>query len=235
VIPAFNEAARLPRTLERIIAFLEQSSYREPEIIAVDDGSRDDTPARAGSFADRFPCLRVLRNVQNRGKGYSVRHGMLEARGDWILFTDADLSTPIEEIAKLREAADKAGAAVAIGSRALDRRLIETRQSAMRELSGRAFNRFMRWMTGLPIQDSQCGFKLYRRDAAQAIFKRQILDGFSFDVEDLVIAKALGIAVVETPVRWANVEGTKVSLAQGARSFADVVRIRTWQLQGRYR
>jgi dolichyl-phosphate beta-glucosyltransferase len=179
--------------------------------------------------------VRLLRNPGNRGKGYSVRHGMLEARGEWILFSDADLSAPIEELPQLQKAAEKQKARIAIGSRALDRSLIGVHQSRLREVSGIFFNAVMRMLTGLPFADTQCGFKLYHRDAAQIVFSRQRLDGFGFDVEDLYIARVHGIRAVEVPVRWNNVEGTKVSLLHGARSFSDLLLVRWNHLRGRYR
>jgi dolichyl-phosphate beta-glucosyltransferase len=168
----------------------------------------------------------VLRNPGNRGKGYAVRHGMLEARGDWILYSDADLSTPIEDADKLYQAAIESSAAIAIGSRAIDRSLVSVHQSGFREWGGRAFNVVMRLITGLRFHDTQCGFKLYRRDAARAVFSRQKLDGFSFDVEDLYLARKAGLKAIEVPVRWANVEGTKVSMGQAVKSFTDLVKIR---------
>ncbi len=195
-------------------------------MIVVDDGSRDGTARVVEEFARDNKCLRLVRNPGNRGKGYAVRHGMQEAEGEWILYTDADLSTPITEIDKLCRAAREQDAAVAIGSRAVDRSLVEVHQPAMRELSGRFFNLVMRMVTGLPFRDTQCGFKLYRADAARQIFTRQKQEGFSFDVEDLLIAKKLGVRAVEVPVRWANVEGTKVRLSQGIMSFLDLVKIR---------
>lgn len=234
VIPAYNEAQRLGSTLERVGSYLEAHRFPDSGIIVVDDGSTDGTAALVESFAARDSRIRLLRNPGNRGKGYAVRHGMLDARGEWVLFSDADLSTPIEEVEDLLEAAAAANAAIAIGSRALDRSMVKTHQSAARELSGRFFNLLMRVITGLPFQDTQCGFKLYRRDAAQAVFPLQKLDGFSFDVEDLVIAKRLGIPAIEAPVEWANVEGTKVSLAKGLQSFADLVRIRWYDFTGKY-
>jgi len=234
VIPAYNEETRLGPTLEAVAAFLRRKNFAFAEAIVVDDGSRDGTAALVEAFARQHPSFRLLRNPENRGKGYTVRHGMLEARGDWVLYTDADLSAPISEFDKLDDAANKAGARVAIGSRALDRSLVGVHQSAFRELSGRAFNVLMRVVTGLPFRDTQCGFKLFEASAAREIFSRQTLDGFSFDVEDLVIAKARGIKAVEVPVVWNNVEGTKVGMLTGIQSFADLAAIRWSALTGRY-
>jgi dolichyl-phosphate beta-glucosyltransferase len=234
VVPAYNESARLGATIERMIAYLNAHSVPDAEIIVVDDGSTDETASLVERHAETDRRIRLIRNPGNRGKGYAVRNGMLNARGEWVLFSDADLSSPIEEVEDLLAAADTASAAIAIGSRALDRSLVKTHQSAAREFSGRFFNLLMRLITGLKFQDTQCGFKLYRRDAAAAVFPLQRLDGFSFDVEDLVIAKRLGIHAVEVPVEWANVEGTKVSLAKGMQSFADLVRIRWYDLTGSY-
>jgi dolichyl-phosphate beta-glucosyltransferase len=226
VIPAYNEERRLPETLRQILGWLAHTSFTFRELIVVDDGSRDGTVRVVEDFAKANPFVRLAKNPGNRGKGYAVRNGMLEAKGEWILYTDADLSTPIGEIEKLCRAAREQGAAVAIGSRAVDRSLVEVHQPALRELSGRAFNLVMRAVTGLPFRDTQCGFKLYRADAARQIFSQQKQEGFSFDVEDLLIAKKLGLRAVEVPVRWANVEGTKVRLSQGIMSFLDLVKIR---------
>jgi dolichyl-phosphate beta-glucosyltransferase len=226
VIPAYNEENRLPQTLREVLDWLARGTFSFLELIVVDDGSRDETANVVDKFARENPCLRLLRNPGNRGKGYAVRHGMLEAKGEWILYTDADLSSPIGEMTKLCRAAREQNAAIAIGSRAVDRSLVEVHQPALRELSGRCFNLVMRMVTGLPFRDTQCGFKLYRADAARQIFPLQKQDGFSFDVEDLLIAKKLSIRTVEVPVRWANVEGTKVRLSQGIMSFLDLVKIR---------
>lgn len=233
VIPAYNEAQRLPKTLETLLSYID-TSPDDWEIIVVDDGSTDDTYQVAHRHA-ASEVVRVIQNPGNRGKGFSVRHGMLEARGEWRLFSDADLSTPIQDIETLLAAAVRQDAAIAIGSRALDRSLVTIRQSAFRESSGRFFNLLVRLLTGLPFQDTQCGFKLYREDAAKQVFSRQLLDGFSFDVEDLVIGAHLRIRTIEVPVRWENAEGTKVSLAAGLQSFADLFRIYWNQLSGRYR
>jgi dolichyl-phosphate beta-glucosyltransferase len=159
---------------------------------------------------------------------------MQEARGQWILYTDADLSAPIEEFDTLLSAAEREHADVCIGSRAIDRSLIQVHQAAFREYSGRAFNLLMRTVTRLPFRDTQCGFKLFSAKAARIVFARQQLDGFSFDVEDLYIAKKHGLKVVEVPVRWSNVEGTKVSLAAGMKSFADLFRIYRNDAAGKY-
>jgi len=226
VIPAYNEERRLPQTLDRILEWLRQESIAFHEVVVVDDGSSDSTASVVEKYHEAHPEVRLLRNPGNRGKGYAIRHGMLEVQGEWILYSDADLSTPITEIAKLYQAAVQQNADVAIGSRALNRALVEVHQPAFREYSGRFFNLIVRAVTGLQFRDTQCGFKLFRAEAARQIFPLQKQDGFSFDVEDLVIAKKLGLRAIEVPVRWANVEGTKVRLSQGLKSFADLVRIR---------
>ena len=234
VIPAYNEERRLPSTLDAVFTWLDNSCHRDAEVLVVDDGSTDDTAPLVEKRMLQEPRLRLLRNPGNRGKGYAVRHGVLEAQGDWILFSDADLSAPIEELPHLLSAAEKGNFAIAIGSRALDRSLIGVHQSQWREVSGIFFNQVMRLITGLPYADTQCGFKLFRREAARRIFPLQKLDGFSFDVEHLFVAKSLGIPAVEVPVRWNNVEGTKVGIMQGIASFLDLLRIRWYWLQGFY-
>src|SRR5262249_6419024 len=157
-------------TLARVVEYLGAANFPFAEALVVDDGSRDGTVAGASEFAARHPMVRVLRNPGNRGKGYSVRHGMLEAQGDWALFSDADLSSPIEEVEKLIEAAERHSARVAIGSRALDRSLVGVHQPAFREYAGRFFNLVMRVTTGLDFHDTQCGFKLFEKQAAREIF-----------------------------------------------------------------
>jgi glycosyltransferase involved in cell wall biosynthesis len=221
IIPAYNEEKRLPATLERIHQYLCASPWEFAEIVVVDDGSRDATRLVAEKAGTR-----LLVNPGNRGKGYSVRHGMLEAKAEWALLTDADLSAPIEELDKLWSAAEESGATVAFGSRALDRALIGVRQPAFRDFSGRFFNLVTRLVTGLPFRDTQCGFKLFEARAAREIFSRQRLDGFGFDVEVLYIARLLGCECVEVPVRWNDVSGSKVSLWRGVGAFLDLLRVR---------
>jgi len=236
VIPAYNEEQRLGSTLNAILSFLNQRPSRFAEILVVDDGSRDRTARVVEQFSADHPQIRLLRNPGNRGKGYSVRHGVLESRGEWILFTDADLSAPIEELDKLFDAVRRNHADIAIGSRALDRSLIQVHQSWFRETAGRIFNLFLRLLTGLPFLDTQCGFKLYRRQAAQEIFRRQRLERFGFDAEVLYIARRLGFRCVEVPVRWSHSPGTKVSMLRDSLDmFLDLLRVRWNDLLGRYR
>jgi glycosyltransferase involved in cell wall biosynthesis len=230
IIPAYNEEKRLPATLQKVRGWLDGASWEFSEIVVVDDGSRDRTAELA-----RAAGARVLQNPGNRGKGYTVRHGMLAAKGEWVLFTDADLSSPIEELEKLIAAVEREQAQAAIGSRAMDRTLIGVRQPIFREYMGRLFNLVIRAITGLPFQDTQCGFKLFQTAAAHEIFRRQRLDGFGFDVEVLFITLRLGYRAVEVPVRWNDVAGTKVGMWRGAAAFLDPVRVRWNWMLGRYR
>jgi dolichyl-phosphate beta-glucosyltransferase len=232
VIPAFNEEQRLPRTLAELQRALGRYGG-EVEVLVVDDGSSDATAATVRAFRASFP-LRVLANPGNRGKGYSVRHGMLAARGRYLLFTDADLSAPIGELAKLRAALD-AGADIAIGSRA-EAELIQAHQSRFRESAGRFFNLLVVLTLGLPFRDTQCGFKLFRQEAAARIFPLQRIEGWGFDPELLFLAKLQGWKVQEVPVVWAHAPGAKIRLLRdSARMFADLVRIRWYALRGGYR
>jgi glycosyltransferase involved in cell wall biosynthesis len=230
IIPAYNEEKRLPGTLQAVERYLSQSSWEFAEIVVVNDGSRDATAAIA-----RKAGARVLENPGNRGKGYSVRHGMLEAKGEWSLLTDADLSAPIEELERLWRAVASENAKIAIGSRAVDRSLIGVHQPAFRETMGRLFNLVMRIVTGLPFRDTQCGFKLFETAAAGEIFRRQKLEGFGFDVEVLYIAQHLGLRTLEIPVRWNDVAGTKVSLTRGLAAFLDPIKVRWNGVRGVYR
>ena len=230
IIPAYNEESRLPGTLAKVERYLEKTPWEFAEIVVVNDGSRDKTAAIAGAAG-----ARVLENPGNRGKGYSVRHGMLDAKADWALLTDADLSAPIEELNRLWNAVEKEHAQAAIGSRALDRSLIGVHQPKFREIIGKFFNLTMRVITGLPFHDTQCGFKLFESAAAREIFSRQTLDGFGFDVEVLYIAQHLGYRTLEVPVRWNDVAGTKVSMTRGLAAFFDPIKVRWNGMRGRYK
>jgi glycosyltransferase involved in cell wall biosynthesis len=234
VVPAFNEERRLPKTFQSIRAYLKSRSLRA-EVLVVDDGSTDATAKVVELSRAEFPELRLLSNGRNRGKGFSVRHGMLEARGEIAMFTDADLSAPMEEADKLLAALRGGTYDVAIGSRAVDRSLIEVRQSVFRERAGIFFNQIVRRITGLPFQDTQCGFKGFRREKARVIFERQRTEGFGFDPEILFLAQRQGLRVAEVPVRWAHDPATKVRIfADSLRMFLDLVAIRWHDLMGRY-
>jgi len=225
VIPAFNEAGRLPASLARILAFLRghAASY---EVVVIDDGSRDGTAAAVRSIEDAG--LTLLSNPINRGKGYSVRRGMLAARGARRLMTDADLSTPIEELTRLLGAMD-AGYDVVVGSRALPESRIEVRQPRYRESMGRVFNALVQVLVLPGIHDTQCGFKLFTAAAAQQAFSRASLDGFAFDVEVLALAQRAGCRLVEVPVVWRNDAASRVGSLSGSQGFLDLLRIR-WRL-----
>ena len=232
VIPSFNEELRLPGTLAQISSYI-RASKRETEVIVVDDGSTDRTADVASSFRGEIPRLRVVANEENRGKGYSVRHGMMEARGRIVLFTDADLSAPIEEADKLLAAL--ADHDVAIGSRAIDRSLIAIRQSVFREYAGMIFNFIVRAILRLPFVDTQCGFKAFRREQCRVIFEQQRIERFGFDPELLYLARHHGLRSAEIPVRWAHSPATKVSMWRDSiQMFLDVFVIRWNALSGRY-
>ena len=234
VIPAFNEERRLPGTLDSIITYLQSRPFRS-EIIVVDDGSSDETAKIAISCRQKFPELRLLSNGRNRGKGFSVRRGMLEARGKFALFSDADLSTPIEEADKLLAVLSDQGYDGAIGSRAVDRSLIEIHQSVIREQAGIFFNRLVRRIMGIQFSDTQCGFKAFRTERARVIFERQRIERFGFDPEILFLAKRNGLRVAEVPVRWSHNPATKVNLAvDGIRMFLELLLIRWNALRGCY-
>ena len=225
VVPAYNEEARIGSTLEKLVVYL-KPKFPAFEIIVVDDGSTDATPERVRQAAIGREHIVLHRLSANRGKGFAVRAGMMLANGDAVLFTDADLSTPVEEIdmalGELRR-----GSPVVIASRRHPQSIIARRQSWPRELIGRAFNMVIRLMLSLPFKDTQCGFKCFTGAAAKAIFTRASIDTFSFDVEVLIIAMALGYTIKEIPVRWTNAPGSKVRpLRDAATIFRELIILR---------
>lgn len=233
VIPAYNESARLGATLERVLAFISRQPW-EAEVVVVNDGSQDGTAEVVRGYAQRSPDVRLLENPGNRGKGYSVRNGVLHANGGFILFTDADLSSPIEEAPKLLDALGR-GADIAIGSRWVRSELQTRRQSVARQVLGRVFNGLLRVLLRLDFKDTQCGFKAFRRDAARALFPLQQIEGWGFDPEVLFLANRMGFKVEEVPVVWAHDDRTRISpLADGSRMVADMLRIRWYSLMGKY-
>lgn len=227
VIPAYNEEKRLPVSLARIAEWLgSRTPPLSAEVLVVDDGSSDRTATVAEKTAAGLGLpFRVLRLEENRGKGAAVRAGVLAASGEHVLVTDADLSTPIEEVEKLL-AAD---APVAIGSRGLDATLVKERQSLFRVASGKTFNLLVRLLVVSGIRDTQCGFKLFQRDVAREVFSRTTVDRFAFDVEALLLSRRLGYRITEVPVLWFNSPDTRVGLGSGLEAFAALFRIR-WRV-----
>lgn len=236
VVPAYDEAARLGESLSTVLSYVENESITA-EVIVVDDGSKDSTAEIAREIFARFPQTptRTIRYEQNRGKGYAVRTGMLAARGEIALFTDADLSTPITETAKLVEPIRNNQADVTFGSRALDRSLIGTHQPWRREQGGKVFNVLVRTLTGLPFWDTQCGFKAFRMNVFRPLLGVMQIDRFGFDVEFLYVANLAGLRLDEIPVRWNHCEGTKVDvLRDSRRMFGEVRQIRRNAKRGVY-
>jgi glycosyltransferase involved in cell wall biosynthesis len=233
VIPAYNECARIEATLARVLDCVEARHW-DAEILLVDDGSTDTTVAIVQRWMTRYPRLHLIKNAGNRGKGYSVRNGLLQAAGEIVMFTDADLSAPIEETEFLIDAIDE-GADVAIGSRWLDKQKQTVHQPLYRRFFGRCFNWVTRRVIGLPFKDTQCGFKAFRRDAAQTIFRLQTIERWGFDPEILFIARKLKYRIVEVPVTWGHDERSRISyLKDGMKMLEEMGQIRTNSLRGRY-
>ncbi len=233
VLPAYNESARIGDSLEKILAYVSEQRW-DAEVIVVNDGSSDSTAEIVQSLAKHNPVLRLIENPGNHGKGYSVRNGMLRARGDILLFSDADLSSPIEEAGKLF-AAIAQGADIAIGSRWLQPELQTQRQPLRRQFFGRIFNLALRTILGLNFKDTQCGFKAFTRRSAQAIFPLQKIERWGFDPEVLYLAKKLNLSIKEVPVLWSHREGTRINpLRDGIRMFGEVLKIRWNALCGKY-
>jgi dolichyl-phosphate beta-glucosyltransferase len=233
VIPAYNESARLGASLEKVLAYVHAQNWNA-EVIVVNDGSRDNTPDIARAFAAKDPMLRLIENPGNRGKGYSVRNGMLNAKGEIVIFSDADLSSPIEEVSKLLKELDQ-GADIAIGSRWLRAETQTQRQPLYRQLFGRIFNLLLRLTLGLNFKDTQCGFKAFKQPAARAIFPLQRIERWGFDPEILFLARKLGFKVKEVSVVWGHSGGTRINpLVDGSRMFLEMLRIRWYSITGKY-
>jgi dolichyl-phosphate beta-glucosyltransferase len=233
VIPAYNESARLGATLERVLGYIHGQGWNV-EVIVVNDGSRDNTAEIVRAFASKDPCVRLIENPGNRGKGYSVRNGMLNSQGRIVLFSDADLSSPIEEAPKLFHALEQ-GADIAIGSRWLRSETQTQRQPLHRQLFGRIFNLALRLTLGLHFKDTQCGFKAFKREALETIFPLQKIERWGFDPEILFLARKFKFKVKEVPVLWGHSGGTRINpLIDGSRMVQEMLRIRWYSLTGKY-
>jgi dolichyl-phosphate beta-glucosyltransferase len=234
IVPAYNEKARIGKTLEQLVQHLRAQAWNA-EIVVVDDGSRDNTFSIVSDFAAQNPHVRVIQNPGNQGKGYSVRNGMLNARGEILLFTDADLSSPIAEAARLFAALEQ-GADLAIGSRWLDPSLQFVRQPLKRRIMSRAFNIFLRALLTFPYRDTQCGFKAFTSRAAQMIFPRQRITRWGFDAEILYLAHSLDLKVAEVPVSWGHDERSTIHpWRDGMLMGRDALKIRWNAMTGKYR
>lgn len=233
VIPAYNEQARIGVTLDGVLACIAQRNW-QAEVLVVNDGSRDRTAQIVREYAAVHPAVRLIENPRNHGKGYSVRNGILQAHAPIVMFTDADLSSPMEEAERLF-AAIAEGVDVAIGSRWLERSRQTLQQPLYRRFFGRCFNRFTRLIMGLPFADTQCGFKAFRREAAQEIFVRQRIERWGFDPEILFIALRRGYRVREVPVTWGHDERSRISyLRDGLQMIQEILRIRWNAFTGLY-
>lgn len=233
VVPAYNEEHRLEPTLRRVMDYI-ASRGLDAEVIVVDDGSRDRTSAIVHGLRDEFENLRLIRLAENRGKGYAVRTGVINAWGRYVLFMDADGATSIDEIERL-ETAMQADAAIAIGSRQLRAPDVQVKARLVRRTMGRTFHRCVSLLTVRGIEDTQCGFKLFRADAAHDLFSRMRMDGFSFDVEVLLMAQRRGYPIAEVPVNWTHQPGSRVNLvADSLRMLRDLFVIRGHAIRGDY-
>jgi glycosyltransferase involved in cell wall biosynthesis len=233
VIPAYNESARIGKALNEVLRCVHERNWHA-EILVVNDGSTDSTAAVVDHFTQLHPEVRLLNNLQNRGKGFSVRHGVLHAVGEIVMFTDADLSAPMEEAERLFHALEE-GADIAIGSRWLERNRQTLKQPLYRQLFGRCFNAITRLVMGLPFADTQCGFKAFRRPVAQTIFQLQRIERWGFDPELLFIALKRGYKVKEVPVTWGHDERSRLSyLKDGLKMLEEIAYIRWEALAGAY-
>lgn len=235
IIPAYEESKRIGDSIRQILTYV-QNEKINAELIVVDDGSKDTTTEVSQKICAEFPDLqtKVIRYEENRGKGFAVKTGLLAAQGDIALFSDADLSTPIEELPKLVEPIQDNKYDVTFGSRALDRSLIGTHQPWRREQSGKVFNLIVRTLTGLPFWDTQCGFKAFNMQKFRPLLKLMTIDRFGFDVEFLYVAYFKGLRLKEIPVRWNDAEGSKLGFRTGLYAFREVYQIRKNAKKGVY-
>lgn len=234
IIPAYNEAQRIGDSLGRVLAYISRSGW-SAEVIVVNDGSADNTATVVSEYSRRNPIVRLIENPGNRGKGYTVKHGVMNASGQVLLFTDADLSSPIEEAPKLFSPIEAGVADVAIGSRYLDSDLLTRKQPLHRRMLGRSFNLALRGILGLSYVDTQCGFKAFSRKAANIIFPNMRIEGWGFDPEILFLARRYGLSVLEVPVSWAHDHRSKINpVRDGARMLGELVRVRMNSLGGKY-
>jgi len=224
VIPAYNEAERIGKSLEQAVSYLTKQPYSY-EIIVVDDGSMDKTVQVVNKVSEKFSTIHLVRQPKNMGKGAAVRRGMLESKGEYRIFTDADFSTPVHEVEKAFKTFQH-GADVVIGSRVLDRTTIKRPQPRHREAMGRIFSRAVQATVFKGIDDTQCGFKGFTAKAAESIFSKAKINGFSFDVEILYLAKRLGYTIEQIAVEWHNDERSKVSSLSGLKAFLDILTIK---------
>jgi len=233
IIPAYNESARIGNALSEVLRCVQERDWHA-EIVVVNDGSTDRTAAIVEEFAQIHPEVRLMDNQKNRGKGYSVRHGMLHAVGEILMFTDADLSAPMKEAERLFDAL-RQGADIAIGSRWLDRTRQTVHQPLYRRFFGRCFNAITRLVMGLPFKDTQCGFKAFRRPVAQTIFQLQRIERWGFDPELLFIALKRGYKIREVPVTWGHDERSRLSyLKDGVKMLEEIAYIRWEAFAGAY-
>lgn len=232
VVPAYNEELRIQRTLERLAEYYDAQEY-DYDVAIISDGSTDRTNVIVEEFAASHPKFTLVKSEPNQGKGSVVRLGMLRASGDYVLFCDADLATPQEETEKLLPRVMQ-GTDIAIGSRPLRESSLEVRQPWIREMLGRTFNGVVQMLAIRGIADTQCGFKIFSQVAAQDVFKRCKLNGFSFDLEALMVARDLGYTIEEIPIRWMHQEGSKVRvLRDGTRMVLDLVKLRLKGMRAR--
>lgn len=241
IIPAYNEAVRIRKSLMRLVEHLTTAEeVRGPvEVLVVDDGSEDGTAAAVEDFiaeqSSEGPRFRLLRNGQNRGKGYSIKHGVLSAAGEYLLLSDTDFSTPIEELPRLLGMVREGGYEIAIGSRGLADSKVEIHQPMWRESMGRCFNMLVRAISGLRFKDTQCGFKVMRREAVLPLFRAARVEGFAYDVEFLYLARKAGVTAIEVPVIWRNAPGSKVNaLLDSFDMLMDVIRVVLRDRRGGY-